>query len=407
MLRKSNVEKFLASCSANGLGPEDLFLPDDLVEGTSHGLARVARTIIALIKWAEVSSPTHSHSLSDGGDVDPEKSPPFRRSRSLRKRPRITAGAIDSRLVQPLVGSAHMAAQELPPSGLPRSHSCPPSHKRPPDTIAAGDPPFMLSADGAITHSTGDQPISPSIKNQSNFIKNQSISPSTMNQSISPSTKNESAKEPFTENQSTGPPTEVFPLAMDQFTTNESLTNQSIFSAESRLSHRTDNQSRETSSGSMHSLPIRTRLLSLPAGFRLLSSPTRIRLLSLPSRVRLLALPTRTRLLSLPARTRLPPLPSRARLLSLPTRTQLIVPPWERIPGSMEKDSNVPKNKEGLPELLQVNPDHLDTCGYTSVDATFSERMSSSRAECILIEYGVLSSVQRSDDGCIWHQRRG
>jgi len=399
ILRKSNLEKFLASCSANGLGPEDLFLPDDLVESTSHGLARVARTIIALIKWAEVSSPTHSHSLSDGGNVDPEKLPPFRRSRSLRKRPRITAGAIDSRLVQPLVGSAHVAAQELPPSGLPRSHSCPPSHKRPPDTIAAGDPPFMLSADGAITDSTGDQPISSSIKNQSN-------SPSTMNQSISPSTKNESAKESLTENQSTGPSTEFFPLAMNQFTTNESLTNQSRFSAESRLSHRTNNQSRETSSGSKHSLPIRTRLLSLPAGIRFLSSPTRTRLLSLPTRVRLLALPTRTRLLSLPARTRFPPLPSRARLLSLPTRTKLIVPPWERVTGT-EKDSHVPQNKEGVPELLQVNPDHLDTCGYTSVDATFSERMSSSRAECIVIDYGVLSSVQWSDDGCTWHQRKG
>jgi hypothetical protein len=140
----------------------------------------------------------------------------------------------------------------------------------------------------------------------------------------------------------------------------------------------------------MHSPPIRTRLLSLPAGIRFLSSPTRTRLLSLPTRVRLLALPTRTRLLSLPARTRLPPLPSRARLLSLPTRTHLIVPPWERV---------TPQNKEGIPELLQVNPDHLDTCGYTSVDATFNERMSSSHAECILIDYGVLSSVQLSDDG--------
>ena len=46
----SNVTKFLDSCSATGLLPEDLFSPDDLMGGTSHGLTRVAGTIIALVK---------------------------------------------------------------------------------------------------------------------------------------------------------------------------------------------------------------------------------------------------------------------------------------------------------------------------------------------------------------------
>ena len=56
--RTSNVTKF-ASCSANGLLPEDLFLRDDLIESTSDCLARVAKTIIALVKWAE--TPVHTH----------------------------------------------------------------------------------------------------------------------------------------------------------------------------------------------------------------------------------------------------------------------------------------------------------------------------------------------------------
>ena len=65
-LRTSNVTKFLASCSANGLPPEDLFLRDDLIEGTSDCLARVAKTIIALVKWAETPVPTQSHILRGG-----------------------------------------------------------------------------------------------------------------------------------------------------------------------------------------------------------------------------------------------------------------------------------------------------------------------------------------------------
>ncbi|KAH8996590.1 hypothetical protein EDB83DRAFT_2559153 [Lactarius deliciosus] len=66
-LRTSNVTKFLASCSANGLPPEDLFLRDDLIEGTSDCLARVAKTINALVKRAETPVPTHSHLLRGGG----------------------------------------------------------------------------------------------------------------------------------------------------------------------------------------------------------------------------------------------------------------------------------------------------------------------------------------------------
>jgi hypothetical protein len=67
MLRTSKVTKSLASCSANGLPPEDLFLRDDLIEGISDCLARVSKTIITLVEGAETPVPTHSHLLRGGG----------------------------------------------------------------------------------------------------------------------------------------------------------------------------------------------------------------------------------------------------------------------------------------------------------------------------------------------------
>ena len=121
VLRRSNVTKFLDACSAKGLPSEDLFHPDDLMEGTSHGLTRVAGTIIALVKWAETSVPTFSHSLPDGDTVNPE-SPP------LRKRPRIKTGAVDPLHVQPLTGPTRVAVGEL--SSLSTRFSLPGAHRR-------------------------------------------------------------------------------------------------------------------------------------------------------------------------------------------------------------------------------------------------------------------------------------
>ncbi|GAW00435.1 cell division control protein [Lentinula edodes] len=51
--RTSNITKFLAACSSYGLANEDLFQRDDLIEASSESLARVARTIIALIKFVD------------------------------------------------------------------------------------------------------------------------------------------------------------------------------------------------------------------------------------------------------------------------------------------------------------------------------------------------------------------
>ena len=54
VVRTSNVTKFLASCSSTlGLPSEDLFLRDDLIQGSFESLARVSRTIVALIETSE------------------------------------------------------------------------------------------------------------------------------------------------------------------------------------------------------------------------------------------------------------------------------------------------------------------------------------------------------------------
>ena len=121
VLRRSNVTKFLDACSAKGLPSEDLFQPDDLMEGTSHGLTRVAGTIISLVKWAETSAPTSSHSLPDGDTVNPEPPP-------LRKRPRIKTGAVDPLHVQPLTGPTRVAVGEL--SSISTRCSLPGIHRR-------------------------------------------------------------------------------------------------------------------------------------------------------------------------------------------------------------------------------------------------------------------------------------
>ncbi|KAI0293263.1 hypothetical protein BC826DRAFT_936292, partial [Russula brevipes] len=60
MFRTSNVTKFLDLCFANGLPPEDVFHHDDLIDATPDSLARVARTIIALVKRTEKPPSTHS-----------------------------------------------------------------------------------------------------------------------------------------------------------------------------------------------------------------------------------------------------------------------------------------------------------------------------------------------------------
>jgi hypothetical protein len=79
ILRTSYLTKFLESCFVNGFPPEELFLRDDLIDATSESLARVANTIIALVKWAEIPTPTRPHVLRrKGGNTKPDEKPRLR-----------------------------------------------------------------------------------------------------------------------------------------------------------------------------------------------------------------------------------------------------------------------------------------------------------------------------------------
>ena len=57
----SNMTKFFNSCDANGFPPEDLFEREDLIRAKTYSVARVANTILALVKWAEMPTQTPSH----------------------------------------------------------------------------------------------------------------------------------------------------------------------------------------------------------------------------------------------------------------------------------------------------------------------------------------------------------
>ncbi|KAF8634550.1 hypothetical protein AX17_004140 [Amanita inopinata Kibby_2008] len=60
LVRCSNVTKFLAACASYGLSEEDLFQPDDLTTASSESLARVARTIAALVNFVDSPLPDQS-----------------------------------------------------------------------------------------------------------------------------------------------------------------------------------------------------------------------------------------------------------------------------------------------------------------------------------------------------------
>ena len=59
----SNMTNFFNSYVANGFPPKDLFSRDDLIRAKMCSLARVANTILALVKWAEMPAQTHPHDL--------------------------------------------------------------------------------------------------------------------------------------------------------------------------------------------------------------------------------------------------------------------------------------------------------------------------------------------------------
>ena len=158
-LRTSNVTKFLASCSANGLPPEDLFLRDDLIEGTSDCLARVAKTIISLVKWAESPVPTYSHLLSGGGSrskpintslANAAPGSPYRTASSSRvvmSSPDLSTKPSALSLLHPPHSPTRSTSRHRPPApGLPTLRS-----RSPGDTASSSDAGSALDTDGCQT----------------------------------------------------------------------------------------------------------------------------------------------------------------------------------------------------------------------------------------------------------------
>ncbi|KAH9941507.1 Pkinase-domain-containing protein [Amylocystis lapponica] len=80
--RTSNVTKFLAACSTLGLEFQELFNRDDLLESLPDGLARVAKTILALHKLSE-SAPS-DRSRSPQSTVDQRSQGPYNLGASSR-----------------------------------------------------------------------------------------------------------------------------------------------------------------------------------------------------------------------------------------------------------------------------------------------------------------------------------
>ncbi|KAJ7765490.1 STE/STE11/cdc15 protein kinase [Mycena maculata] len=68
---EANITKFLAACASYGLPSEDLFDKDDLREGeagwSGEGLARVARTVVALVRYVE--DPPREKVVSGGSNA--------------------------------------------------------------------------------------------------------------------------------------------------------------------------------------------------------------------------------------------------------------------------------------------------------------------------------------------------
>ncbi|KAG5654371.1 hypothetical protein H0H81_003829 [Sphagnurus paluster] len=123
VLRMSNIAKFLASCSSYGLAEDDLFQQDDLIEATGESLARVARTIITLVKFVETPAIERSRYLPGQGKKPPPISIPSPYNEGISR-----ASASTPNLFQPSASPTPMSPSRTrysPPSGLPsvRSHS--------------------------------------------------------------------------------------------------------------------------------------------------------------------------------------------------------------------------------------------------------------------------------------------
>ncbi|KAG2011848.1 STE/STE11 protein kinase [Coprinopsis cinerea AmutBmut pab1-1] len=121
--KSSNVTKFLAGCASYGLSGEDLFQQDDLIDGSSESLARVAQTIIALIKFVESPVPSRSKYMSGQGKSKPLPPSPYG---TLSKSSNSTPNLLSTNPQSP---ASPTRKRWSPPSDLPPLRSYSPGEK--------------------------------------------------------------------------------------------------------------------------------------------------------------------------------------------------------------------------------------------------------------------------------------
>ena len=118
VVRTSNVTKFLASCSSTlGLSSEDLFLRDDLIEGSFESLARVSKTIVALIEISENPPPDRPR-LQGRGPYDQ----PSGFSRAAQSTPNLVRSVSPS---SPFLDLRRARAEVPVPVPIPKNGSSP------------------------------------------------------------------------------------------------------------------------------------------------------------------------------------------------------------------------------------------------------------------------------------------
>lgn len=123
IVRTSNVTKFLAACSSYGLLEEDLFQRDDLIEATGESLARVARTIITLLKFVEAPTVGRSKFIYGQGqrqDVIPSL---YTQSGTVSRATASTPNLAQTPLSASPTPPSPVRQRYSPPSGLPTVRS--------------------------------------------------------------------------------------------------------------------------------------------------------------------------------------------------------------------------------------------------------------------------------------------
>jgi hypothetical protein len=123
IVRTSNVTKFLAACSSYGLPEEDLFQREDLIEATGDSLARVARTIIALLKYVEAPAVERSKIIYGQGKRHDGISGLYAQSGTVSRATASTPNLVQTPLSVSPTPPSPVRRRYSPPSGLPTVRS--------------------------------------------------------------------------------------------------------------------------------------------------------------------------------------------------------------------------------------------------------------------------------------------